>query len=145
MFWFFCLFLYFSHCYFHHSNVVFHFFILSFFINSVWNFSWLILRSINAWDIRVWILFNLLLASIAILLILYCFLLCLWFVSVAKERLKCALAIPTQTPITLAKEVIDTPNVVDKTIKVLSIKSKAAIYLLSFLLIAFCSWLSELK
>ena len=44
-------------------------------------------------------------------------------ISVVKEntRLKLALAIPTGTPITLAKEIIDiTPLVVGKTIKVLS-------------------------
>ena len=50
-------------------------------------------------------------------------------------KVKLALAIPTGAPTILVNEIIDTPPVVAlKTIKILSMLSKAAIYLLSFLL-----------
>ena len=72
-------------------------------------------------------LFNLLLASTRILLsFFFLFLVILnnfFIIPVVKEntRVKLALAIPTGTPITLAKEIMDTPTLVaDKTIKVLS-------------------------
>ena len=73
---------------------------------------------------------NLLLASIAILSgFIFCFLLCWVFffiiiIPVVKEntRVKLALPIPAGAPITLAKEIIDTPPLVaDKTIKILPI------------------------
>ena len=95
-------------------------------------------------------LFNLLLATIRILL--YFFFLFLATLSnfliipVVKEntRVTLALAIPAGAPIALAKEIIDTtppppPRPPLLQIKVLSIKSKAAIYLLNFLLIVFHS------
>ena len=59
---------------------------------------------------------------------------------------KHALAIPTENPITVVKEIIDTPPLVaDKTIKFLSMKSNAATYLLDFLLFEFLSLISLLK
>ena len=61
-------------------------------------------------------------------------------IPVVKEntRVKLALAVPSGTPITLTKEIKDTPPLfADKTIKFLSILSKVAIYLRSFLLFAF--------
>ena len=52
-----------------------------------------------------------------------------------KTKVKFAFAIPTGAPTTLVNEQIDTPRVVAlKTIKILPIQSKAATYLLSFLL-----------
>ena len=82
-------------------------------------------RSINAGDIKVSILFSLLLARIRILLCFF-FLFLLIFktffiIPVAKEHatVKLALAIPAGTTITLAKEIIDT-------------QIKAAMYLLFY-------------
>ena len=57
--------------------------------------------------------------------------------SVVREKIKVkiALAIPTGAPSTLVNEQIDTPRVVAlKIIKILPMQSKAATYLLSFLL-----------
>ena len=80
--------------------------------------SWLFSRSINAWDSRVSILFNLLLARSTILL---CFFFLFFvisknflFIPVAKvnARVKFAVAIPAGTPITRAKEILDTPPLV---------------------------------
>ena len=52
-----------------------------------------------------------------------------------KINVKLALAIPTGAPITLVKEMIDTPPLVAlNTIKTLSMKSKVVIYLLNFLM-----------
>ena len=52
-----------------------------------------------------------------------------------KTKVKLALAIPTGTPTTLVNEQIDTPPIVAlKTIKNVSMESKAVTYLLSFLL-----------
>ena len=52
-----------------------------------------------------------------------------------KIKVKLALAIPTGAPTTLADEMIQTPLLVAlKTIKILSMKSKAVTYLLNFLL-----------
>ena len=52
-----------------------------------------------------------------------------------KIKVKLALAIPTGAPTTLVNEQIDTPRVVAlKIIKILPMQSKAATYLLSFLL-----------
>ena len=68
-----------------------------------------------------------------------------FIIPVVKEnaRVKLALAIPAGVPVMLAKEIIDTPPLVaDKTIKVLSTQSKAAIYLLTFFTIIFLSWIS---
>ena len=61
-------------------------------------------------------------------------------------KLKLALAITRAAPVSFTKEKIDTPPLVaDKAIKVLLGSSKAAIHLLSFLLIIFLSWMFELK
>ena len=83
----------------------------------------LISTSINAGDIRASMLFNLLLASITILL---CFLLFLvifhsfFIIPVVKENARVKLALATETPITLVKEItVIPPLVADKTIKVL--------------------------
>ena len=52
-----------------------------------------------------------------------------------KTKVKLALAIPTGTPTTLVNEQIDTPPIVAlKTIKNVSMESKAVTYLLNFLL-----------
>ena len=52
-----------------------------------------------------------------------------------KIKVKLALAIPTGAPTTLADEMIQTPLLVAlKTIKILSMQSKAVTYLLNFLL-----------
>ena len=67
-------------------------------------------------------------------------------IPVVKENIKVKKALdnPTGIPITPVKEIILIPlHVADKTIKVLPIK--AAMYLLSFLLFVFPSWISELK
>ena len=61
-----------------------------------------------------------------------------------KIKVKLALAIPTGAPATLVKEIIDTPPVAAlKTIKILSMYSKAATYLLNILLHDFL-WLVSL-
>ena len=66
--------------------------------------SWFMSKSIDSWDNSVSVLFNLLLFSITILcnFIFYYF---LFIIPVAKEntRLKLAIAIPTETPITAVK------------------------------------------
>ena len=57
------------------------------------------------------------------------------FIPVVKEVIKVqlALAIPTGAPITVVKEIIDTPPLVaEKTITILSMESNVAIYLLIF-------------
>ena len=89
---------------------------------------YVISRSINAWDIKVSILFNLLLAWLKEFYYASFFyflsLLRLFYYSCCqkKARVKFALAIPAGTPKTLAKKVIDTPPLVaDKTIKSLLI------------------------
>ena len=100
----------------------------SFSFTIIINSSYVISRSINAWDIKVSIPFNLLLASTKILLCFFFSFLVTWktffIILVVKEntRVKLAFAIPAGAPISLAKEIIDTPPlVVDKTIKILSI------------------------
>ena len=56
-------------------------------------------------------------------------------VVIEKNKVKLALAIPTGAPAILVNEIIDTPLLVAfKTIKILSIKSKAVKYLFNFLL-----------
>ena len=97
-------------------------------------------------------LFNLLLQSTRILLCLFFLFLVIcnnfFIIHVVKENtiVKLTLAIPAGAPITLAKEIIDTPPfVADKTIKALPKQSKAAMYLLSSLLIIFLSLISQLK
>ena len=67
------------------------------------------------------------------------------FFIIPNARLVLALAIPTGTPIKLVIDIY--PLIADKTIKVLSIKSKVAMHLLSFLPIIFLSiiFLIELK
>ena len=67
------------------------------------------------------------------------------FFIIPDTRLEHAPAIPTGTPIKLVIDIY--PLIADKTIKVLSIKSKVAMHLLSFLPIIFLSiiFLMELK
>ena len=62
------------------------------------------------------------------------------YIPVVKEKIKVKLvpAIPTGSPTTLEEEIMQTPPLVElKTIKSLSMKSKAATYLLNFLLYVF--------
>ena len=99
----------------------------SFSLTIVLNSFWLTLRPINYWGIRALILFNLLLASITILICLFFSFLVIFnsfvVIAVMKEntRLKIALVIPTGTPIKLVKEIILILSVVaDKAIKTLS-------------------------
>ena len=69
-------------------------------------------------------------------------------IPVVKEKIKVKLelAIPTGAPITLVKEMTDTqPLVAFKTIKILSVYSKAATYLLNFLLHDFLWLISSLN
>ena len=72
--------------------------------------SWLISKFISAWDTNFSILFNLILASITILLCFFFLFLVIFnkffIIPVLKEntRLKLALAIPTETSITLVKK-----------------------------------------
>ena len=105
-------------------------FILSYFSFSfkiARNFSWLILRSVNARDTKVSMLFNLLLARTKMLscffylfLVLLSNFLIIW-VAKEKTKLKLALDITAGAPITVVKEIIDAPPpAVDKTIKILS-------------------------
>ena len=77
--------------------------------------SWLISRSIHAWDINVSILLSLLLANTRILSCFF-FLFLIIFnnfltVPVVKEKIKVrlTLAIPPGAPIILVNEIIDTP------------------------------------
>ena len=112
--------------------------------------SWLISLSISAFYIVLSTLFNLLLASITILL-------CFFFLfpvafnnfftipEVKKNaKLKLGLALSTDALIMLAKEAIEAPPLVaDK--KKLSKHSKAAIYLLSPLLINYLLRISAIK
>ena len=99
---------------------------------------------INASDILLSMLFNLLLAGITILLYFFLLFLVVFnsFFTIPAEienaRLKTALTIPTGTPITTtvendAMEILSV--VIDKTINDLSKKSNEAIHLLSVLLI----------
>ena len=97
-------------------------------------------------------LFNLLLASITIILY-FLFLFSLVFnnfftipVVIENAKLKLALAIPTGAPITVANDAIDIPSfAADKTIKDLSKYSKETIYLLKLLLINSLSLTSPIK
>ena len=97
-------------------------------------------------------LFNLLLASITILLCFF-FLFLVVFnsffmipVEIENARLKLALIIRTGAPMTVANDVIEMlPVVTDKTINDLSKYSKEAIYLLSLLLINSLSLISATK
>ena len=96
---------------------------LSFYFTIVINSSWLISRFINAWHIKVSMLFNSLVGSARIYYVpSYVFLvICKTFfiIPAFKEntRVKLALAISAEAPITLAKEIIDTTLIVaDKTI-----------------------------
>ena len=95
-------------------------------------------------------LFNLLLASITILLCFFYFL--LFFKSfftnpvvIENERLQLALIIHTGAPITVSNDAIEMLLVAtNKTINDLSKYSKEAIYLLRFLLISFLSLISAI-
>ena len=121
----------------HHSNV---FFQLSIFFSSlriVMKSSWLIPLFINASDILLSMLFNLLLGSITTLLC-FCLLFLIVFknfftnpVAIENPRLKLALIIPTGAPIAAANDAIEMlPVASDKTINDLSKYSKKAKYLL---------------
>ena len=97
---------------------------------------------INASDILLSMLFNLLLAGITILLYFFFLFLVVFnsFFTISAEienaRLKTALTIPTGTPITVENDAMEILSVViDKTINDLSKKSNEAIHLLSVLLI----------
>ena len=97
--------------------------------------------SINAWDIRVSILWRLLLASIRILSCFFFLFLVIFSnfltIPVVREKIKVnlALAIPTGAPTILANEIIDTPPLAALKInKAWSIKSKTASYSFNFLL-----------
>ena len=120
------------------------------------NSSRLILTSINAWDIKVPMLFILLLASITILLYFFFFLVILnnfFNIALIKEdtRVKLALAIPAEDSITVAKEIIDPPPLVAvkknyslvKIIKNSNVFTKCFTYYFSFLnfrIYLFCVW-----
>ena len=75
--------------------------------------SWLISGYINVWDTSFPIPFNLLLASITILLCFFFLFLVIFnnffIIPAVKEKikLKFALALPTGAPVILAKEIID--------------------------------------
>ena len=97
---------------------------------------------INASDILLSMLFNLLLAGITILLYFFFLFLVVFnsFFTIPAEienaRLKTALTIPTGTSIRVENDTMGILSVViDKTINDLSKKSNEAIYLLSVLLI----------
>ena len=97
---------------------------------------------INASDILLSMLFNLLLAGITILLYFFFLFLVVFnsFFTIPAEienaRLKTALTIPTGTSIRVENDAMGILSVViDKTINDLSKKSNEAIYLLSVLLI----------
>ena len=102
--------------------------------------SWLNSLFINASDILLSMLFNLLLANKTVLLCFFFLLLAVFnsFSTIPAEienaRLKIALAIPTGAPITVANHAIEMlPVVTDKTINYLSKQSKESIYLLRLL------------
>ena len=104
----------------------------------------IISMSTNVWDTTVSILFSLLLATASILssfFFLFIVILSNYFIiSVVKEKLKVklALTIPTGAPITVVKEITDTPPLVaEKTITILSMESNVAIYLLIFYCLTF--------
>ena len=95
-------------------------------------------------DINVSTLFSLLLANIRVLSCFFFFFLVIFsnFLAIPvvreKIRVKLALPIPMGTPIILVNEIIDTsPLVVLKTIKNLSMQSKAVTYSFIFLLYDF--------
>ena len=89
-------------------------------------------------------LLSLLLANVKILCCFFFLFLVIFsnflIIPVVREKIKVrlALAIPTDAPTILVKEIIDTPlRVAFKTIKIFSIQSKAVTYLLNFLLQVF--------
>ena len=106
---------------------------------------------INASDILLSMLFNLLLASITILLCFFLFLIVFknfFYKScrIENARLQLALIIDTGAPIAVASDAIEMlPGATDKTINDLSKYSKEAIYLLIFLLINSLSLISGIK
>ena len=112
------------------SSFIFSYF--SFSLAIVLNSSWLISKSKNASDNKISRLCNLLLARITILLCLFVLFLVIfngfYIIYFVKENTRVKLAIPTETAVTHAKEIIDIPPLVaGKTMKVLSIYSKAAL------------------
>ena len=97
--------------------------------------------SISVCDTKVSILLSLLLANMRILSCFYFLLLVMLsnflIIPAVKEKfkVKLLLAIATGAPTTLINEMTDNPPVVVlKTIKILSMKSNAATYLLNFFL-----------
>ena len=95
--------------------------------------------TVNARDIKVSILFSLLLAKKSILLCFFFLFLVILsiflIIHVAKEKIevKIAVAIPTESPITVLREKIDTPSVLaGKKIKVyLCNQTQLHVYLIS--------------
>ena len=116
------------------------------------NSSWLVSKSVNARDIKVSIIFNLLLAKVIILLWFFFFFLVTFNnfltlpVVAVNITVKDAPAVPTGIPTIVACDTtLKVPNDADSVIKSLSAYSKATIYLLSFLTISFLSLISEFK
>ena len=108
--------------------------------------------SISVCDTKVSILLSLLLANMRILSCFYFLLLVMLsnflIIPAVKEKfkVKLLLAIATGAPTTLINEMTDNPPVVVlKTIKILSMKSNAATYLLNFFLHDFLWLISWLK
>ena len=108
--------------------------------------------SISVCDTKVSILLSLLLANMRILSGFYFLLLVMLsnflIIPAVKEKfkVKLLLAIATGAPTTLINEMTDNPPVVVlKTIKILSMKSNAATYLLNFFLHDFLWLISWLK
>ena len=108
--------------------------------------------SISVCDTKVSILLSLLLANMRILSCFYFLLLVMLsnflIIPAVKEKfkVKLLLAIATGAPTTLINEMTDNPPVaVLKTIKILSMKSNAATYLLNFFLHDFLWLISWLK
>ena len=105
---------------------------------------------INASDILLSMLFNLLLGSITILLCFFFLFLVIFNsffmipVKIKKARLKLALTIPTGVPVTVANDAIELlPVVTDKTIKNACQNSQKNHYI--YLLISYLSLISATK
>ena len=100
-------------------------------------------------DAKVSILFSLLLARTSILSCFFSYFTQYFLIiPVVKDKIKVKLALvfPTGAPITVVKRKMNTPPLVpDKTIKILSMLSNAATYLLNFILFNFLCLISWLK
>ena len=98
----------------HFIILIFSFILLyfSFSLTTVLNHSWLISRYINTWDIRVSILFKQALQSYCFFFIFLVVFNTFFIIPAVRENTgaKLALGIPAETPITLAKEIIDSPH-----------------------------------